>query len=278
MNNYNMLKFIAGTNPIFNIDYGILSAPVRHLFMISMIWYLTKKKSDDHLQILEIGSWVGASALSFAQGLKRYNNCKGTITCIDAWTPFFDREIHNNDHYRNMEMALTTDSAYQLFLHNVSTIPKSITCQHLKGKSEKLLPLLRENTFNIVFIDGDHAYNAVSSDIKNSLSLVKDGGVICGDDLNLQLSQVDEDNVLENCEKDFIKDPKTNRNFHPGVTLAVSQIFGEVSAWGGFWAMQKRGETWYKISMQGMPIHFPEHFPEKALKDAESHLRDIDII
>ncbi len=278
MSNQSMLKFIAGTKPIFNVEYAILSAPVRHVFMIATIWYLTKQQKNENMQILEVGSWVGASALSWAQGLKIHNDAKGTVTCVDAWKPFFNRETHNNDVYITMEQALGSETAYQLFSHNISTLPSTITCQHLRGQSDNILPLLRENTFDVVFIDGDHAYTPVLKDIKNALALVKDGGIICGDDLNLQLSQVDKENTIKNAEADFIKDIKSNRNYHPGVTLAVAEIFGEVSVWGGFWAMEKRGNQWHKIALKDMPVHYPEHFPEGALKKAEDHLNDITII
>ncbi len=270
-----ILNFIAGTKPIFNVDYAILSAPVRHIFMMATVWHLTKQKKNANLQILEIGSWVGASALSWAQGLTIHNNAQGTITCVDAWKPFFNRETHQDNVYQIMENALSSEAAYQLFSHNINTLPKTMTAQHLRGKSDNILPLLRENTFDIIFIDADHAYTPVLKDIKNSLALVKDGGIICGDDLNLQLSQVNKENTIKHAEDDFIKDPNTNRNYHPGVTLAVAEIFGEVSVWGGFWAMQKQGNTWVKVSLKDMPIHYPEHFPENAIKKAEDHLKDI---
>ncbi|MCE3237224.1 MAG: hypothetical protein K0R24_205 [Gammaproteobacteria bacterium] len=270
-----MLKFIAGSKPIFNIDYAILSAPVRHVFMIATIWYLTQKNKINNLQVLEIGSWMGASALSWAQGLQLHNNAKGTITCLDAWKPFFNRAIHKDDVYITMEQALSSETAYQIFSHNISTLPATITCQHLRGKSDNILPLLQQGIFDVIFIDGDHAYTPVLKDIKNSLALVKEGGIICGDDLNLQLFQVDRDNTVKNAEADFIKDTLTQRNYHPGVTLAVAEIFGEVSAWGGFWVMQKQGNQWKKISLKNMPIHYPEHFPESALQKAKDHLNDI---
>lgn len=277
MSNQHMLTFIAGSQPMFHADYMILSAPVRHVFMMATVWHLCKQTKNPDLQILEVGSWVGASALSWAQGLRLYNDAKGTLTCVDAWKPFFNRETHHGDVYTNMEQALSTETAYQLFLHNISTIPETITCQHLRGKSDHLLPLLNENTFDIVFIDADHSYSAVSKDIKNSLNLVREGGIICGDDLNLQFSQVDQNHTKEHAEADFIKDPKTNRNYHPGVTLAVAEILGEVSAWGGFWAMQKQGNDWKPLSFKDMPIVYPEHFPPHMVQKAKEHFEDIQL-
>jgi len=278
MNSQPIFKFIAGNKPLFNMEYAILSAPVRHVFMIATIWYLTKEKGiNENMQILEVGSWVGASALSWAQGLKEHNQAKGVITCIDAWQPFFNRETHTSDVYVQMENALSSETAYQLFSHNVSTIPATITCQHLRGQSDNLLPLLKNHSFDVIFIDADHAYTPVLKDIKNAIPLIKDGGIICGDDLNLQMHQVDKENTLAHAEADFIKDTKTGRNYHPGVTLAVAEIFGEVSSWGGFWAMQKQGDTWQKIAFKNMPVVYPEHFPEDALRRAKEHFEDLSV-
>jgi predicted O-methyltransferase YrrM len=270
-----LLKFIAGKQPIFTSNYSILSAPVRHVFMIGTVWFLTKDQPIDNMQILEIGSWVGASALSWAQGLELYNKAQGTITCVDAWKPFFNRDTHKDDVYVNMEQALGTETAYQIFNHNIGTIPDSIISQHLRGQSNHILPLLKPESFSIVFIDADHAYTPVKKDILNSLNLVKEGGIICGDDLNLQMHQVNKEITKMKCEDDFIKDETLGRNYHPGVTLAIHEIFGEVSSWGGFWAMQKKNGKWEKIQLQNMPIVLPRHFPHNAKEKAEDHLKDI---
>mgnify|MGYP005994576693 CR=1 FL=1 len=81
-----------------------------------------------------------------------------------------------------------------------------------------------------------------------------------------------EDNGLS---ADYIKDPKTNKNYHPGVTVAISEIFGEVSSWGGFWAMQKINNNWNKISLKDMPIIYPKHFDKENIKKAKDHFNDI---
>ncbi|OGT42939.1 MAG: hypothetical protein A3F42_06720 [Gammaproteobacteria bacterium RIFCSPHIGHO2_12_FULL_37_34] len=277
MNNQSILKFIAGDQPILNVNHAILSAPVRHIFMIAIVWYIHQQIKNHHLNILEVGSWMGASTLSWAQGLRDYNHATGTISCIDAWQPFFNRATHQKDVYTQMELALSSDIAYQLYLHNIRTLPSTITCHHFRGKSENILPLLREKYFDIIFIDSDHTYQAVLNDIRCSFPLIKNKGILCGDDLNLQLSQVDHEYALKHADQDFIPDPKTKRNYHPGVTLAVNELLGNVSSWGGFWAMQKYNDSWQKISLKGMPIHYPNHFPEDALKKAEAHLKDIEI-
>ncbi len=274
----NILSTISSNEPIFNVEYAILSAPVRHCFIIGTIWYLKKNNAKlKDINILEIGSWFGASTLSFAQGLETHNNANGSITCVDAWEPFFDESKNTNDVHKNMQAMLGADIAYNVFLHNVNTIKNSILCQHLKGKSDNIMPMLKKDQFDVIFIDADHTYQPVKRDILNAIPLIKDGGIICGDDLNLQMFECDQNLAKESADKDFIKDIKTGKNFHPGVTLAVDEIFGKVSSWGGFWAIQKQGDNWIAPSYKDMPISYPNHFPENKIAEAKDHMNDINI-
>lgn len=225
---------------------------------------------------MEIGTWFGASALSWAQGLKEYFESRGSLTCVDAWEPFFDLDIHKNEkHVLEMEELLESDLVYKVFLHNIKTLPKTINTQHFRGKSEDILKFLKNDSFSVVFIDADHTYDYVKNDILNSTRLVQNYGIICGDDLNLQISEIDKNHAIKNMNKDFIKDPKTNKNYHPGVTVAVSEIFGDVSSWGGFWAMQKINNSWEKFSLKDLPIIYPNHFNQIDIEKAQSHLMDI---
>ncbi len=85
---------------------------------------------------------------------------------------------------------------------------------------------------------------------------------MCGDDLELQVSEINLENAKKNIDSDFIPDPKTNNWFHPGVTLAVGEFFGEVSVWEGFWAMRKRGASWEKVVWEELDLGnvlVPEH-------------------
>ena len=274
MNDINFIKSLNKTKPFLDHKNAVLSAPIRHLFMIGVIWYLNKTKKN--IDLLEIGSWFGASTLSWAQGLLKYKKLNSSITCIDAWEPFFDMETHADQNYASeMEQLLETEFAYNVFLHNIRTIKKEIKTQHYRGKSENILHQLKDEIYDVVFIDADHAYNSVSKDIKSSLRLVKDGGIICGDDLNLQFHEIDKDFANKNKHKDFIKDPCVNKNYHPGVTVAVAEEFGEVSSWGGFWGMQKINNEWIKFSLKKMEVVYPSHFTKMHIEKAKSHFDDI---
>jgi len=122
--------------------------------------------------------------------------------------------------------------------------------------------------FDLVFVDGAHTYHQVLQDLTNSARLLRDGGILCGDDLELQAAQVDMQFTLQNTQSDFIQDPKTGKWYHPGVTRALAGYFGhqEVSAWEGFWAMRVRGTggdevNWERVAIEmgNLDVVVPEH-------------------
>ena len=140
------------------------------------------------------------------------------------------------------------DKIYKLFLHNIKTTGHLDIIKPYRGISDEILPTLREASFNFVYIDGSHNYSQVVKDLKNSDGLVIDGGYLCGDDLEMQLHEVDINLAKENKEQDFIVDEKTKKLFHPGVAVAVEEFFSdEVSSYEGFWIMQKSGSDWNKV-------------------------------
>ncbi len=276
MQDINFIKNLNKKVPFLDHKNAVLSAPIRHLFMIGVIEFLSKNSKENIMNLLEVGSWFGASTLSWAQGLKYYAKENSSITCVDAWKPFFDMDVHSEQQYaKEMEQLLESDFAYNVFLHNMGTVDSKIKTQHFRGQSKDILPQLKDEIYDVVFIDADHTYNPVKKDIFSSLRLIKEGGIICGDDLNLQLHEIDKENALKNKHKDFIKDPKTQKNFHPGVTVAVAEEFGEVSSWGGFWAMQKINGKWVKFSLKDITVIYPKHFTAEHTEKAKSHFEDI---
>ena len=54
---------------------------IRHLMMIATTRIASKRSSS--LRLLEIGSWLGASALALSHGISRYFPGGGKILCVD---------------------------------------------------------------------------------------------------------------------------------------------------------------------------------------------------
>ena len=91
-------------------------------------------------------------------------------------------------------------------------------------------------------------------DIKNALPLLKDGGLLCGDDLEMQLSGVDGDFVKRHLDLDMAVDPVSGVAFHPGVTLAVGEFFQkDVPCYEGCWVVQKKGDDFDDVKLDERP-------------------------
>lgn len=258
-------RCLANNEPYFGtIMAARQGAPVRHGYMqrlVELECSLAKNKNKN-FKILEIGSWAGGSAITWAEAIKLFNHGNGTVICVDPWENYIDLTKNKGRVYQVMSKALTTGKIFNLFLHNIRTSKHDDIILPFKGSSDRILPLLKSNQFNIIFVDGAHTYQEVLKDFNNSALLVAEGGVLCGDDIELQMFEIDLENAKKNMDQDFILDPKTGKWFHPGVTLAVGEFFGEVSVYEGFWVMRKRGVSWEKVVWEELDsgnILVPEH-------------------
>jgi predicted O-methyltransferase YrrM len=92
------------------------------------------------------------------------------------------------------------------FDHNiaVSGYPSRVT--KIKGRSQEVLKLLREDSYNIIYIDGSHRAADVQADASLSWPLLKRGGIVIFDDYLLNLEKPREDRpqmAIDNFLRDF---------------------------------------------------------------------------
>lgn len=247
---------------------------VRHGYMSKLVELECKNKkpyfvpmyigtSKGEYFVLEIGSWAGGSTITFAEAIKKFNGGRGRVVAVDAWQSFHGPAHIEKPSHAIMEKALREGKIFDLFLHNIKTAGYEKTVEVKKGWSRDVLPTLQKDHFDLIFIDGSHFYGDVLEDLKNSAVLLKNNGVMCGDDLELQLNEVDQGNLLENKDNDTLLDTKSGSKYHPGVTLAIGDFFGQtVTCWKGFWAMRKTTEGWEKIRYKEMDegkVEVPRH-------------------
>jgi predicted O-methyltransferase YrrM len=224
--------------------------PVRHSVMRALVGAECEGKGDSHFRILEIGSWAGGSAITWADALKRHHGGKGCVVCVDAWSPYFrasgysDLSDDDAEAYREMHYALAAGRIFDLFRHNIRASRHDDLIVPVKGFSELVLPFLRDQAFNLVFVDGDHTLPHVLQDIRCAQRLVAEGGILCGDDLEAQIGEVDAAHARANGHRDYIRDLRTGTWYHPGLTLAVAEVFGEVSVSEGVWGVRRTAGGW----------------------------------
>lgn len=114
-------------------------------------------------EVLEIGAFEGRTT-HFAARL--FSNAR--ITCVDPWTEYG-------------EMSGLA-RAEECFRRNVAEFGDRV--RPVKGFSASVLPQLLErgDRFDVVFIDGSHAYADVVIDSHHGWRLLKPGGVLIWDD------------------------------------------------------------------------------------------------
>lgn len=205
----------------------------------------------ENLLMLEIGSWSGESAVLWAnvakQSLQKKPYPQLSIVCVDPWASY--PCLDENPHLLAMKKAASNDKIFSLFLHNIRSTNHSDVVIPLRTWSQVAAKLFRTEVFDVVYVDGDHAHTAVMLDLQNYAPLIAEGGYICGDDLELQMSEIDVDFARPRLNQDVMRDVRTGKPFHPGVTMAVGEFFGEVSAYDGFWAMQKIRGKWEGVTL-----------------------------
>lgn len=210
------------------------------------------RHGTDPVNILEIGSWAGHSATVWVKAIEELNAGKGKLVCVDPWKSYISLEAHNTSRfmYRQMEAALKSGDIIRLFSHNLKAAGAGDMVIPIRAESKEALRYLAKGIFDIIYVDGDHSYSGALSDLQLSGGLLKDGGIICGDDLELQRHQVDKAWAEKNKELNFALDPVQETGYHPGVTLAVWDYFkAEVSSYNGFWLMRKKNGAWENIAL-----------------------------
>lgn len=127
-------------------------------------------------QVIEVGSWMGASTCFLAGGLKgpeakifAVDNFQGLSTCGEdaAWY---------NRHFQ----ALGAQSTLEIFRANFAALGFSSRSEPVVSDSLAAARTLsaRRGTIDLMFIDGDHSYEACKADIVAWAPFVKRGGVM----------------------------------------------------------------------------------------------------
>jgi predicted O-methyltransferase YrrM len=148
--------------------------------------------------ILEIGSYEGRSAIFF---LNYFNTSK--ITCVDTW-------LGSHEHVRKME-EIEKNFDNNLKLYENKLIKHKTTSDNF-FLTNKLL-------FDLIYIDGLHAYDQVKSDLENAYKFLRPKGYLLIDDYLWKFYPANKKNVI-NSTNEFIQ--KYNNNLE--VIYISSQV------------------------------------------------------
>lgn len=134
---------------------------------------------------VEIGVFKGSTILAFAEALEVVN---GVIVGIDPMNIHdFKNEIANKKLERYVYEEIFTkqkilDDIFENLLSVIKNNDLSNTIKIIRKKSEYSFSIFKEESIDIIHIDGNHNEESVSKDIENYFPLMKKGGIIMMDD------------------------------------------------------------------------------------------------
>ena len=175
-----------------------------NVYNLSYKWETIIPCVDDPIKIMEIGAYHGANVCSYMKTYARHNNTE--IHCVDPW--------FNYDGYN--EYLTNQSSNYSLFLGNISKLsPNDINKIYIhRGLSGDIVPTFKNESFDIIYIDGNHTKRYVLEDSIICLNKIKKGGWIIFDDTH--------DTEVNEAVQSFLK---INSQYFDEIKLQNSQLF-----------------------------------------------------
>jgi len=147
-------SFLEETVPYPQID-GMIMKEERE-------WLYDRATEND--SIVEIGSWMGMSTHCLLSG------CKGPVYAIDHF-------LGTPDEIDGSMAFAKTGKLHKVFMQNVGHFPN---LKVLRMPSHIAVQQFKPKSIDMVFIDGDHRYDAVMEDLKIWTPICKK--FLCGHD------------------------------------------------------------------------------------------------
>lgn len=121
----------------------------------------------------EIGVWKGDGASSIL-----HNTAPRKLFLIDPWAHQPERA---RSRYGRADVE-AMDEIYRGVLARFDSEIRQGRVEVLRGRSDEVWDKFEESALDWVWLDGDHAYDAVKRDLDALTHVVKPGGFIAGDD------------------------------------------------------------------------------------------------
>jgi tetratricopeptide (TPR) repeat protein len=177
--------------------------------------YRTIKAIDDPAPVIvELGSCFGLSSMIIAMAL--VDKPRAKIYCVDAWegdgssvtglTREFikDSAVHGDDFFGMFESNMRNAGVW----HNLTPI-QGYTTEVVKTWNKQA---------DLIFIDADHSYEGVRSDVRDWKDFVKIGGQILMHDVELELAGSEKDSGPGLVVHEFLG---LNSNYAPGTLVST---------------------------------------------------------
>ena len=117
--------------------------------------------------VLEIGTFDGGSAKEMIE------SGANSVTTIDIFNPEMIQTEEGRESF--VEVYKTNPVTFETARNHLKAFDN---CNMIIGDSQKVLPRLKSESYDLIFIDGDHSHEGSNTDFKNSINLLKPGGLL----------------------------------------------------------------------------------------------------
>ena len=122
------------------------------------------------IRYAEVGAFYGANMVSVAETYGLHP--ESTLIAIDPWTDYVDYP-----EYKGEQMTI-----YNAFTQNMEDCGLKERVSVMRGYSHEVLPTLEDDSFDIIYIDGNHEPEYVLEDAVLAFRKLKVGGRLIFDD------------------------------------------------------------------------------------------------
>ena len=145
--------------------FYVMRTPEQREGLEQMIEWINNVTPTSKMRMIEIGSYVGESTLMFAKNFKE-------VVSVDPYINDYDLS----------DLACSYapfDVVYAEFLKNTLPLPN---VKSIRDTSTNAFPILNQQQWDMVYIDGLHTVDGVYYDITHYKTIIKPGGFVCGHD------------------------------------------------------------------------------------------------
>ena len=184
-------------------------------FMSVIHYFNQKQPKGKKTQILEIGTFVGTSAIKLVESIKN-----SAITVIDLWEDYEEK-----GGVFNTVDKIKLNNIEQIFHDNINAAGLKHLVTVRKGRSfDILISFIKSNqTFDVIYVDGSHTLLDSYSDITLSFEILNIGGILIVDDVPFNKSDI-LNSPLEGVREFVEKYTKRMKILHVGYRLFVEKL------------------------------------------------------
>jgi len=166
--------------------------------------YKKAKSLPQNGVIVEIGSFMGLSAIVMGCGLRDSGNYSTRIYCVDSWDSRYLEKVEVSD----------TRELYDIFMENVVRAGlQSFICP-IRKRSMEAVADFAVHSVDLLFIDGDHSFESCYADLTSWYQKVRPGGIIVGHDCRPgQGVHKAVEKFKSECSQDYLLIPPPETNY-----------------------------------------------------------------